>query len=92
MHLREDAERELARYFSELPEEVLRQEEFANGRFVRNLFERTKSKAALRAELYGNDGLMICPADFRPAMSRDIAQLNQREVKKYPMGFRLRDL
>lgn len=92
MSLSAEAEQELQRYFKKLPEQVLREAEFANGRFVRNLFERTVSKVSLRAELYGTEAEKIYRSDLLLAVSREASVLNQREVKKYPMGFRLRDL
>lgn len=82
----------LKEYFDRLPLFVLKEEAFANGRFVRNLFERSRSTVAMRAELYSSDAHTIMEGDLRIAMSGDTALLNRREVKKYPMGFRLRDL
>ena len=46
--LADDLEVTVKRYFENLSDEVLASENFANARFVRNLYERTISKAALR--------------------------------------------
>ncbi|MBO7607454.1 MAG: hypothetical protein J6T28_07545 [Paludibacteraceae bacterium] len=45
----------------------VKSEEFANARFVRNLYERTWSKAAMRAQLSGAKKLILCKEDFLAA-------------------------
>ncbi len=82
----------LKEYLENLPEKWIESEEFAGARFVRNLFERSKSKAMLRGELFETDAKTIFKSDFLQAAAQNQEKLNQKSIKKYPMGFRLRDL
>ena len=50
-------------YFLSLDESVISSKEFSNGRFVRNIFERTWAKAAMRRELE-NGKLRLAKEDF----------------------------
>lgn len=52
------------KYFSNLSDSYVESKEFANARFVRNLYERTWSKAAVRASEFGNTDVIISIADF----------------------------
>lgn len=54
-------------YFNGLPEELLSAKEFSNARFVRNLFERTWAKAAMRCQLDGENKVTITGEDFGQA-------------------------
>lgn len=56
-------------YFDELPQSYISSEEFSNARFVRNLYERTWSKAAMRAQLNGQKEVVLCQEDFFAAKS-----------------------
>ena len=56
-------------YFDELPQSYISSEEFSNARFVRNLYERTWSKAAMRAQLNGQKEFVLCQEDFFAAKS-----------------------
>ena len=56
-------------YFDELPQSYISSEEFSNARFVRNLYERTWSKAAMRAQLNGLKEVVLCQEDFFAAKS-----------------------
>ena len=56
-------------YFDELPQNYISSEEFSNARFVRNLYERTWSKAAMRAQLNGLKEVVLCQEDFFAAKS-----------------------
>ncbi|MBO4277482.1 MAG: AAA family ATPase, partial [Clostridia bacterium] len=60
----EQFEQEANRYFFALSDEYIASKEFANARFVRNLYERTWSKGALRAALTGNDVIELIKEDF----------------------------
>jgi len=51
-------------YFQSIPERVLTSKEFSNARFVRNLFERTWAKAALRVQLSHEKTLILTKDDF----------------------------
>ena len=63
----EDLESAVEAYFNELPSNYINSEEFANARFVRNLFERTWSKAAMRVQLNGLKEISLGKEDFLAA-------------------------
>lgn len=54
-------------YFDSLEDSFLKSKEFANARFVRNLYERTWSKAALRITNTGISDIELTVADFESA-------------------------
>ena len=54
-------------YFNNLNQSFISSEEFANARFVRNLYERTWSKAAMRAQLNSLDEIILTEEDFLAA-------------------------
>lgn len=56
-------------YFKHLPDEIIEAKEFSNARFVRNLFERTQSKAAMRCRLQKKNVLVVTRDDFKRATS-----------------------
>ncbi|MCR5684502.1 MAG: AAA family ATPase [Lachnospiraceae bacterium] len=60
----DDLEDEAKAYFTGLSDEYIASKEFANARFVRNLYERTWSKAALRASLAGTTDITLTKEDF----------------------------
>lgn len=60
---------EAKRYFDSIPDSVINSKEFSNARFVRNLFERTWSKAAMRCRLLENGKIVITAEDFALASS-----------------------
>ncbi len=51
-------------FFINLPEEVISSKEFSNARYVRNLFERTWAKAAMRCQLNGKTDIVLTRDDF----------------------------
>ena len=57
-------EEESHKYFMALSDKYLESKEFANARFVRNLYERTWSKAALRCSLAGVSNIVLTREDF----------------------------
>ncbi len=72
-------------YFLNLSDDVLSSEKFSNARFVRNLFERTWAKAAMRCQLEGKKSVTLCACDFTNAASeKDFAF---RPEKKIKLGF-----
>lgn len=81
----EEFEAEAKKYFSELPSEYLESKEFANARFARNLYERTWSKAALRAGLSGEKEIVIDATDFLAARSEE--QFSEKIAIKNKLGF-----
>ncbi|MBP5155662.1 MAG: AAA family ATPase [Clostridia bacterium] len=54
-------------YFESLSDEYIASKEFANARFVRNLYERTWSKGALRAALNGSERFALTKKDLLAA-------------------------
>ena len=54
-------------YFRTLPNNIYLSPTFSNARFVRNLFERTWSKAVMRAKLEKAELTTLLPSDFEKA-------------------------
>lgn len=54
-------------FFMNLPEETILSKEFSNARYVRNLFERTWAKAAMRCQLSGKSEIVLTRDDFEHA-------------------------
>lgn len=71
-------------YFDALSDDVIKAKEFSNGRYVRNLFERTWAKAALRSEL-NKCAVKLTREDFIRA-SAD-TEFKQVIPKKRKFGF-----
>ena len=72
-------------YFEGLSDEVLNSKNFSNARFVRNLFERTWAKAAMRCQLEGQKSVTLCASDFTNAASeKDFAFQIEKKIK---LGF-----
>lgn len=72
-------------YFEGLSDEVLNSKNFSNARFVRNLFERTWAKAAMRCQLEGQKSVALCASDFTNAVSeKDFAFQIEKKIK---LGF-----
>lgn len=72
-------------YFSKLSDEVIGSKKFSNARFVRNLFERTWAKAAMRSQLEGQNSVTLCACDFNNAASeKDFAFKTEKKIK---LGF-----
>ncbi|MBQ2793163.1 MAG: AAA family ATPase [Clostridia bacterium] len=70
-------------YFNGLTDEFINAKEFSNARFVRNLFERTYGKAALRCQLSGETKICLTAEDFGRATSdREFANLKSLNTKK----------
>lgn len=72
-------------YFENLPDEIYEAREFGNGRFVRNLFERTWAKAALRCELEKKRDVVLTVRDFESAITDKEFTYDQKPKAK--MGF-----
>lgn len=72
-------------YFEGLSDDVLNSKKFSNARFVRNLFERTWAKAAMRCQLEGQKAVVLCASDFTNAASeKDFAFQIEKKIK---LGF-----
>jgi SpoVK/Ycf46/Vps4 family AAA+-type ATPase len=72
-------------YFDSLPKEYLESKEFANGRFVRNLYERTWSKAALRMQLNKQGEVVLSVEDFKAACEEK--EFSEKLERKKTIGF-----
>ena len=80
-----DLESEAKAYFMGLSQEYLDSKEFANARFVRNLYERTWSKAALRSSLDGTPHVVLTKEDFLAACGEK--EFSERLERKKVLGF-----
>ena len=72
-------------YFNALPNEIIQAKEFSNARFVRNLFERTWAKAAMRCQLDGRQNIVLTKDDFEHASADKECAF--KAVKKTRIGF-----
>jgi len=68
-----------------LPEEKLAARDFANARFVRSLYERTRGEAICRKGLNGEEALEIKVEDFETAAEQFVAA--EEEKTKNRIGF-----
>lgn len=75
-----DLEPAVCEYMDGLSDEFLSSKEFANARFVRNLYERTWSKAAYRASGEGLTNVKLCKSDFENASQEK--EFGEKIVKK----------
>ena len=80
-----ELEAEAKRFFDELSDGYMESREFANARFVRNLYERTWSKAALRASLAGKTDFVITKEDFIAASGDK--EFSEKLETKHKLGF-----
>lgn len=71
-------------YFANLSDEIYGAKEFGNGRFVRNLFERTWAKSALRCELEKSE-VRLTKEDFENAIADKEFSYDSSKMSK--MGF-----
>lgn len=72
-------------YFNNLSDEILNSKEFSNARFVRNLFERTWSKASMRCHLLGVKAVVLTKDDFERSIGdKEFKVIMQ---KKNKLGF-----
>ena len=80
----EDLESTVREFFDGIPTEVLDDKTFGNGRYVRNIYERTWGKAIARSSENGFDGLVINSQDFEEA-TKEFGYNNKPPVRK--IGF-----
>ncbi|MCR5331857.1 MAG: AAA family ATPase [Lachnospiraceae bacterium] len=78
-------EEEAGNFFKTLSDEYLESKEFANARFVRNLYERTWSKAALRNSLSGSRDMILTKEDFIAASGEK--EFGEKLMTKKKLGF-----
>ena len=82
----EDLMDHVREFFKNLPQEMISDKAFGNGRFVRNLFERTWGKAIARNSENGYDSLVINTEDFDAAV-REL-NLSEQKPSNRTIGFR----
>ncbi|MBQ7408487.1 MAG: AAA family ATPase [Clostridia bacterium] len=82
----EKLEEAVKNYFNSLSDELLKSKSFANARYVRNLFERTWAKAAMRCRLGKAKTVTVIKEDFEIAISDK--EFRPVEKKKTTIGFR----
>ena len=79
------------KYFLNLKKEILESKEFGNARFVRNLIERVRMKALMRAEFSDISeikSIKLMPVDLETAIcDKDIAELNKNKSNNRRIGF-----
>ena len=80
----EDLAEKARAFFGGIPEDVMSDKTFGNGRYVRNIFERTWGKAVGRSNENGADSIVITADDFEAA-TRDIGSDQKKEKRK--IGF-----
>lgn len=80
-----DLEQTAANFFQSLDQHYIDSHDFANARFVRNLYERTWSKAAIRSQLDSLDSIKITSDDFRQAASE--GEFSEKLNAKHTLGF-----
>lgn len=81
----EEFDAEVKNYFATLSEDYMKSKEFANARFVRNLYERTWSKAALRTSFTEEKVIVLTKEDFLAASSEK--EFNEKLMIKRKLGF-----
>ncbi len=72
-------------FFLAIPDEVTKAKEFSNARYVRNLYERTWAKAAMRCQLANKKEVKLTKDDFDRACSEKEFGLDT--YKKTKIGF-----
>ena len=72
-------------FFQSLDQAYMDSPDFANARFVRNLYERTWSKAAIRSQMDGNAKIRILPEDFIAATAE--AEFHEKLATRRTLGF-----
>jgi len=83
--LEEGLEEMVAGYFDRISVSYLSSKEFANARFVRNLFERTWSKASLRMSGESNPQMLLKKIDFEMASAEK--EFSEDLMHKATIGF-----
>ena len=80
-----ELEQTAANFFDSLDQSYVDSQDFANARFVRNLYERTWSKAAIRSQMDGLETIRITSDDFRQAASEN--EFSEKLMTKHTLGF-----
>ena len=75
-----------AEYFNALPDSFINSKQFSNARFVRNLYERTLAKCAIRQRCLNSEKVVITKEDFELASTDK--EFRCFEAKTRKIGFR----
>lgn len=81
----EDFSNAASEYFDSLSTEYMKSAEFANARFVRNLYERCWSKAAMRTSMSGIKNITLKKEDFLAASGEK--EFSEKLAMKAKIGF-----
>ena len=84
-----EAESCAGEYFAQLDDSILMGRDFANARFVRNVFEATWAKTVTRSQIDGTDPLVITKADFAAATAEDAKTMQNKTKKRSRPGYHL---
>ncbi|HBB19596.1 MAG TPA: hypothetical protein DCZ62_04045, partial [Ruminococcus sp.] len=86
--LGEGLEQAVKDYFASLSSELMERKDFSNGRYVRNLYERTWAKAALRCQMSGEPCTVLTVEDLSLASSeKDFQLVNDKKNRSRTIGF-----
>jgi len=78
-------EKTAAEFFDSLDQAYMDSPDFSNARFVRNLYERTWSKAAIRSQMSETEQITVLPEDFLAAASE--AEFSEKLHTRHTLGF-----
>ena len=81
----EDFANAVSEYFDSLSTDYMKSAEFANARFVRNLYERCWSKAAMRTSMSGIKDISLKKEDFLAASGEK--EFSEKLAMKSKIGF-----
>ena len=74
-------------YFDSLPDKMINDKSFSNGRFVRNLYERTWAKTCRRTQLDPKAKSTIIEADFAQAITDTEFLVKEKKPIRAKIGF-----
>lgn len=74
-------------FFKALPDDYIKDKSFGNGRYVRNLFERTRAKAITRRQLEGAEALILKREDFLAASADNEFRSTKPADTRRKVGF-----
>ena len=74
-------------YFDSLPDKMINEKSFSNGRFVRNLYERTFAKTCTRVQINAESKTVITAADFNAACNEAEFLVTEKKPRTARIGF-----
>lgn len=75
------------KFFNDMSDDTISSKQFSNARYVRNLFERTWAKAAMRCQLSGKKQVVLTCEDFEQASADK--EFVENMPKKTRIGFNI---